>query len=108
VSGATRGEVEAAVAAVEEALRHPLLERASTAERVHRELPVMHRLDDGRMLEGVLDLAFVEDGRWTIVDFKTDADMTTRRSEYEQQLRWYGMALLRLTGIPAHCVLFGV
>jgi ATP-dependent exoDNAse (exonuclease V) beta subunit len=96
--GATTEEVEAAAAAVRAALRHPLVGRARVADRCHRELPVMLRLEGNRMLEGVLDLAFLEKSAWTVVDFKTDADVAVRREEYERQLRWYGAALERLTG----------
>ena len=60
------------------------------------------------MLEGALDLAFLENGIWTVVDFKTDADLAPRRRHYEAQLRWYALALSRLTGQQARCILFGV
>jgi ATP-dependent exoDNAse (exonuclease V) beta subunit len=108
VVGATPEEVEAAVRALEEASRHPLIARARRAARIHRELPLMYRLEDGRLLEGVADLAFLEDGAWTLIDFKTDADLAPRRTHYESQLRWYALALTRLTGQPVRCVLFGI
>ena len=105
---ATTEQVEAAVEAVEAALRHPLLARAQAAERIYRELPVFYRFDDGRALEGVVDLAFLEDGVWNIIDFKTDADLASRRAHYRSQLQWYALALSRLTGQPARCTVFGV
>jgi ATP-dependent helicase/nuclease subunit A len=98
--GATDDEVAAASDAVARALSHPLVERAAAAERCYRELPVTLRTDDGRMLEGVIDLAFVENGRWTVLDFKTDADLSAKREHYMRQLRWYGLALSRLTREP--------
>jgi ATP-dependent exoDNAse (exonuclease V) beta subunit len=98
--GATDDEVAAASDAVARALSHPLVERAAAAERCYRELPVTLRTDDGRMLEGVIDLAFVENGRWTVLDFKTDADLSGKREHYMRQLRWYGLALSRLTREP--------
>jgi ATP-dependent helicase/nuclease subunit A len=60
------------------------------------------------MLEGVIDLAFVENGEWIIVDFKTDADTQDRRGQYQIQLRWYGYALERLTGMRARAILFEI
>jgi len=108
VLGATEDETDAAVQAVWDALRHPIFARARAAERRHREYPVTLRLDDGRMLEGVVDLAFVERGGWIVVDFKTDADLGERRAQYERQLRWYAYALARLTGMEARGVLLGV
>jgi ATP-dependent helicase/nuclease subunit A len=92
---APRDEADAAAAAVEAAWAHPLVERARAAERCHRELPVHLRLEDGRLLEGVIDLAFVEQGRWVVVDFKSDAASLAR---YERQVQWYLYALRRLTG----------
>ena len=88
-------EANAAASAVEGAWAHPLLARARGAERCHRELPIHLRLEDGRLLEGVIDLAFVERDRWIVVDFKSDAANSTR---YERQLQWYLYALSRLTG----------
>ncbi len=108
ISGATTEETEAAIQAVEETLRHPVMERARRAAKVHRELPLLYRLEDGRMLEGALDLAFLENQIWTVVDFKTDVDLAPRRAHYEAQLRWYALALSRLTGQQTRCILFGV
>ncbi len=103
--GAPTEESDAAVAAVEAALAHPLLARARAVAlergRLHREYPITLRLDDGRLLEGVIDLAFVENDAWIIVDFKTDADGSELRAQYQRQLQWYGYALARLTGMPA-------
>jgi ATP-dependent exoDNAse (exonuclease V) beta subunit len=90
------------------ALRHPLLDRARAAERKHREYPVMLRVDCGRLMEGIIDLAFVEDGGWVIVDFKTDADISAAQAQYQRQLQWYASALSRLTGLPARAYLLGV
>ncbi len=108
VLGATEEEAQSAAEAVWGALRHPIFARARAAERCHREYPVTLKLDDGRMLEGVVDLAFVEQGAWIVVDFKTDADVSERRVQYERQLKWYAYALAKLTGIPARGVLLGV
>ena len=112
VLGAPADEAGAAASAVENALAHPVFERARAASlgggRCHREYPVTLRLEDGRMLEGVVDLAFVEDGKWIVVDFKTDADLAERRMQYQRQLRWYAYALTRLTGMPARAILLGI
>ena len=70
ILGAPAEEVEAACSRVEAALCHPLLDRSRAAERKHREYPVMLQVDGGRLMEGIIDLAFVENGAWVIVDFK--------------------------------------
>jgi hypothetical protein len=43
-----------------------------------------------------------------IVDFKTDADSSERRSQYERQLQWYGRALIELTKLPARACLLEI
>jgi len=114
VLGASAEDVELAQAAVEAALVHPILARARAASRHHREYPLCLALppavpgEHGRWLEGVIDLAFLENGRWVVVDFKTDADSAPRRAQYERQLQWYAYALAKLTGIPASAALLGV
>jgi len=87
-------EAVAAAAAVEAARSHPLFERARAAKSCHRELPIHLRLEDGRLLEGVLDLAFLERDRWIVIDFKSDSAQAAR---YERQLQWYLYALSKLT-----------
>jgi ATP-dependent helicase/nuclease subunit A len=108
VLGSPDEERDAAVAAVQSTLGHPLLGRARLATRCHREYPLVSKLDDGRVLEGVIDLVFVENNQWVIVDFKTDADTSERRAQYERQLQWYGFALQRLTNMPARAYLLQI
>lgn len=108
LTAASTEEVDAACASVEAALNHPLLDRARKAKRCHREYPVTLALETGRLVEGVIDLAFVENGAWMVVDFKTDADAADRRKAYERQLQWYARALTELTGLPAHAVLLSL
>ena len=69
-------------------------------------------LPDGRLIEGVLDLAFREveaDGPvWTVVDFKTDVEMGERREGYERQVALYADAVATATGERACGVLLSV
>ena len=104
--GAPEDEIAAAAAAVVNALRHAVFARATVAERCHREFPVLFHAENGKVLEGVIDLAFLENGIWHVVDFKTDADLGSKRAHYENQLRWYAYALRRLTSsnVSAHLI----
>ena len=108
ILGAEPDEVEHASRAARAALGHPLLAQARAAERVHRELPILLPLDDHKVLEGIVDLAFLAGGCWHLVDFKTDADITSNRARYERQLRWYALALSRLNQAPVHAHLLCV
>jgi ATP-dependent helicase/nuclease subunit A len=48
---------------------------------LRRETPVLLTLDDGSLVEGVVDLTFREDTPdfigWTVLDFKTDREFAT-------------------------------
>ena len=68
-------------------------------------MPLLLPLADGTTLEGVMDLAFLEDGVWTVLDFKTNAELSSSQSRYERQVQWYAYALSKLTGLPARGIL---
>jgi len=112
ILGAPTEEIESAIERVQTALRHPLLDRARASKRKHREYPVMLRVtmegDGNRLMEGIIDLAFVEDDAWVVVDFKTDADVSAKGDLYQRQLQWYASALSRLTGLSARAYLLSV
>ena len=79
----------------------PLGQRALAAREVHREWSFNLKGDKGSMIQGVIDLCFLENGRWVLADYKTDAadgDELLRR--YARQLRWYAKALSKITGVP--------
>lgn len=105
---ATPGEIAAAAAAVEAALVHPLLVRARGAKEVRREAPVVLRGSDGQVTEGVIDLAFSDEGGWTVIEFKTDDDLSLHRLAYEAQTEAYIRAIAGATGTPARGVLLWV
>ena len=82
-----------------------------SARRVEREWPFAMRVG-GVMLEGVIDLAMQDaDGRWTVVDYKSNDFSRTGRLEYlidyyTPQLELYAMALSRAgLGEVAGCAL---
>ena len=102
-------DATAAVDVVERVLAHELLGRARRAAARtpgRRETPVTLTLDDGTLVEGVVDLAFEEDGAWTVVDYKTDREIASEGEEqYCRQLSLYASAIERATGAPASGVL---
>jgi ATP-dependent helicase/nuclease subunit A len=110
--GATPDEIIAAADAAMNALAHPLIRRAAAAARVgrcRREAPVLLALEDGDLVEGVVDAAFLEDGAgWTIVDFKTDVEIAGRLDEYKRQVALYARAVAQATGVTARGVLLRV
>jgi ATP-dependent exoDNAse (exonuclease V) beta subunit len=98
---ATDEEIECAAGAVFDALQHSFMARARRSIRVHRELPVTARTATGSIFEGIVDLAFMESGRWIVADFKTDADSSSRQSKYRRQAGWYMRAIEQATGVRA-------
>lgn len=111
IVGATAEEIAAATATTGRVLDHPILQRAARVgkERVRRESPVMLRLKEGGLVEGVIDLAFREDtsefAGWTIVDFKTDREFEETSDQYVAQVRIYSEAVAATTMAPARGVL---
>ncbi len=104
----TGEEIRAAAAIGTAVLGHDLMARARRAAVMSRETPVTWLQKDGTMIEGVLDLAFDEDGVTTVVDFKTDHELAAGESRYRAQVQQYVGALERATGRKARGILFKV
>ncbi|MEJ2146265.1 MAG: UvrD-helicase domain-containing protein [Acidobacteriota bacterium] len=106
--GATPEEVSAAAGSAGRALESPLLRRAFEAEVCRREWPVLLRLGNNELLDGVVDLLFKEAAGWIVVDFKTDLAITTPQPDYVRQVQWYVHAVRQLTGSQVEGWLLGV
>jgi ATP-dependent helicase/nuclease subunit A len=105
ILGASSAEAAAAIEAVTKALTSPLMLRAAAGAEVRRESPVVIRLEDGSLIEGVADLAFRDGEGWTVVDFKTDAEIEGRLDEYRAQLGLYVRGIYASTGRSGNGVL---
>lgn len=85
-------------------------ERLAAADEVHRELPFSLlcrasdyyniETDDEILLQGVLDCCIIEDGKVTIIDYKTDYVNQDRLPElvenYSAQVKAYAKAMSRI------------
>ena len=60
------------------------------------------------LLEGTVDLAFEEGGRWVVVDFKTDREIGDQLDVYRRQVRLYADVISRATGVPADAILMRI
>jgi ATP-dependent helicase/nuclease subunit A len=101
-------EVYAAVEVVSSLLRSALFDRVRRAQhagRCDRELPIAWKGPDGTLIEGTIDLAFEEDSALTIVDFKTDRELSTDLERYKRQLTVYCHALGTLRKMAARGIL---
>jgi ATP-dependent helicase/nuclease subunit A len=78
---------------------------ARSVDELRRETPVMLRLEDGSIAEGVVDLAFPDNAPgfagWTIVDFKTDREFAASSDRYITQVELYAEAIGNLMHVPA-------
>ncbi len=76
------------------------------AGKCRRETPIAWVEPDGTLVEGVIDLVFEEDDdEWTIVDFKTDAEIEIALEHYRRQVNLYASAVARATGGDAKAIL---
>lgn len=79
-------------------------QRLIGADVLQREWPFTMQisLESPTMVQGIVDAAFMEDGQWVLIDYKTDRD--TREEvfvpRHRMQMNWYRTAIERLTHIP--------
>jgi ATP-dependent helicase/nuclease subunit A len=94
----------------------PLGKRLASSKRVEREWefnhakPALELLPDTDsaepvLLQGIIDCAFLEDGEWVLIDYKTDfvPDGVTPEqaaAKHSLQISLYRKALADLTGLP--------
>jgi ATP-dependent exoDNAse (exonuclease V) beta subunit len=110
ILGATAQEVGSAAKVVVAVLDHPLMARAREAAkhgRCRRESPVTLSVE-GTLVEGVVDVAFLEEDRWTVLDFKTDRELEKRLEDYRRQVGIYADAIASATGQKAEAILMRV
>lgn len=90
-------------------LKHPLLERARRSSILQRELPFVCNLQ-GSLIEGIVDLLFLEQEGLVIADYKTDrldgAMLEQRWPGYRRQGEIYALAMAEITRLPVKEVCF--
>jgi ATP-dependent exoDNAse (exonuclease V) beta subunit len=102
VLGLSPSDASSAAEVVARVFGHDLIRRArNAAERgaCRRETPVTFTLPDGALIEGIVDLAFEQDGVWWVVDYKTDRDLAQEgEDQYRAQIALYAAAIAAATG----------
>ena len=84
----------------------PLGVRMLRSERVEREWAFTYKRrtqdDQMQLVQGVIDCCFMEDGKWVLVDYKTDspADVPGAMEKHRPQLEIYADALEKITKTP--------
>jgi ATP-dependent exoDNAse (exonuclease V) beta subunit len=100
---ASEQECAAAAVAARAALEHIGRMAPEGAHRL-REVPLLVRLDDGTLVDGRIDFAWSDGTQWTVIDYKTDR----REKRNVAQVRLYGLALQRMTGLPARGIVLEI
>ena len=105
---ASEREIKAAIKAVVAALAHPSVSAARRSGDVRREVSLVDHLEDGTVVEGVIDLAYELDGVWYVVEFKTDQSIEESRAQYETQTMAYMRAIEAATGVQVRGIILRV
>ena len=66
------------------------------------------RAVDGALVEGVLDLAFEDNEGWTVVDFKTDAELAGALGRYRRQVVLHAPIVAQATASSVTAVLLQI
>lgn len=107
-------DVHVDIAGIAWLLQSDIAARARGAKRCLTEAPFclqmtadetgLRQADETVIVQGVIDLCFVENGEWVVVDYKTDnvkkADAQQAAEKYRVQLSMYARALTDITQIP--------
>lgn len=77
-------------------------QRMLKSNNIRREWAFNLLMEEGSLLQGVIDCAFLENGAWVLVDYKTDRieDEDAFIQRYKLQIDWYAKALEKITGTP--------
>jgi len=101
-------------AAIARFLRSDLAARARAAQKCLFEQPFCLNMsareleladsDEAVIVQGIIDMCCAEDGKWVVVDYKTDrvdaGSAAEAAQKYAVQLNLYGRALADITGLP--------
>lgn len=71
-----------------------------SAEKVYCEVPLCY-MDGDSLWHGVIDVLYFKDGKWHILDYKTNADGSDLDTKYCEQLKAYIKAVKEIEGIEA-------
>ena len=79
-----------------------ILRELLSAEEVYCEVPFCYNeKDGGRIWHGVMDVLYRKDGKWHIIDYKTNADPSDLDEKYQEQMKAYVAAFREMCGEEA-------
>ena len=81
------------------------------AKEVYCEVPFTYmdkKADKPVLWNGVMDVVYLKDGKWHIVDYKTNADGSKLDAKYSEQLKAYVKAFKATTGEEADALTYHI
>lgn len=93
-------------------LPQDILKTLLNADEVLCEIPFAYKSPDENgnpvIWNGVIDVAFLSQGKWHIIDYKTNLDGDNLDMVYEAQLTAYKNAFLEISGISADAFIYHI
>ncbi len=83
----------------------------NASDEVYCEVPFCHKVENNgtyTIWNGVIDLLYKKDGKWRIVDYKTNAEAGGLDYKYSDQLNAYKNAFLSMTGESAEAYIYHI
>lgn len=84
-----------------------ILSELLSAEQVYCELPFCYK-DGIDIWNGIMDVVYCKQGKWHIVDYKTNADPSDLDEKYQSQLEAYKKAFKEMSGEEADAVIYHI
>lgn len=84
-----------------------ILAELKTADEVYCEVPFCHK-NGSEIWHGIIDLLYKKNGKWRIVDYKTNAEAADLDYKYEGQLNAYKDAFHAVTGETADAFIYHI
>lgn len=96
----------------ENGMTEDILHEIRNSEEVYCEMPFCHKyIEENGMFtlwHGVIDLIYKKDGKWHIVDYKTNAEADGLDYKYSEQLEAYKFAFHAMTGESADAYIYHI
>ncbi len=105
---ATPEEAVAAGEAVRRLLESPWGSEIAGATEVATEMPIVFRTDVGEVMDGVIDLLYRFQDRWTVVEYKTGRITEESDERAVHQVQWYVEAVRKVVDRPVRGVVLRI
>ena len=89
-------------------LPQDILTELLSADEVHCELPFCYAGEENKIFNGVIDVVYRKNGKWHIIDYKTNTDDSDLDKQYEGQLSAYIEAFKATTGEDADAAVYHI